>query len=229
MSSEVFDFFPLTIFKDKIIIPQKEKNELINFIFKSENEGKKIQKRKGDAWLGDTRGQEYLFKSPIMKNLSNLISEKIKLYTAMLSLNNEKLYFYYQRTWATITKNKEQIRLHSHDQSNISFAYYLLKPKDSGNIRFSSESQNEIAKGLFHKEKLDLGLLKEVTKRNTPNIDLNIEEDNIIIFPSKTKHSTTPNITENTRISISGDVTILLKDSSGHERLMPHFNNWQEF
>ena len=88
MSYEVFDFFHLTIFKDKIIIPQKEKNELINFIFKSENEGKKIQKRKGDAWLGDTRGQEYLFKSPIMKNLSNLISEKIKLYTAMLSLNN---------------------------------------------------------------------------------------------------------------------------------------------
>ena len=229
MSSEVFDFFPLTIFKDKIIISQKEKNEIINFIFNSENEGKKIQKRKGDAWLGDTRGQEYLFKVPIMKNLSNLISEKIKLYTAMLSLNNEKLYFYYQRTWATITKNKEQIRPHSHDQSNISFAYYLLKPKDSGNIRFSSESQNEIAKGLFHKEKLDLGLLKEVTKRNTPNIDLNVQEDNIIIFPSKTKHSTTPNVTQNPRISISGDVTIMLKDSSGHERLMPHFNNWQQF
>ena len=229
MSSEVFDFFPLTIFKDKIIISQKDKNELINFIFNSENEGKKMQKRKGDAWLGDTRGQEYLFKVPIMKNLSNLISERIKLYTAMLSLNNEKLYFYYQRTWATITKNKEQIRLHSHDQSNISFAYYLLKPKDSGNIRFSSESQNEIAKGLFHKEKLDLGLLKEVTKRNTPNIDLNVEEDNIIIFPSKTKHSTTPNVTQNTRISISGDVTIMLKDSSGHERLMPHFKNWQQF
>ena len=229
MSSEVFDFFPLTIFKDKIIISQKEKNKLIDFIFDSENEGKKFQKRKGDAWLGDTRGQEYLFTAPIMNNLVNLVSDKIKLYTAMLSLNNEKLYFYYQRSWATITKNKEQIRPHSHDQSNISFAYYLMKPKNSGNIRFSSESQNEIAKGLFHKEKLDLGLLKEVTKRNTPNIDLNVEEDNIIIFPSKTKHSTTPNITQNPRISISGDVTIMLKDSSGHERLMPHFNNWQQF
>ena len=110
MSSEVFDFFPLTIFKDKIIISQKEKNEIINFIFNSEKEGKKLQKRKGDAWLGDTRGQEYLFKVPIMKILSNLISDKIKLYTEMLRLNNEKLYFYYQRTWATITKNKEQIR-----------------------------------------------------------------------------------------------------------------------
>ncbi|SVD87596.1 uncharacterized protein METZ01_LOCUS440450, partial [marine metagenome] len=214
---------------DKIKVSQKEKKEIIKFIFNSENESNNIPKRKGDAWLGDTRGQEYLFKVPIMNNLAYLVSEKIKLYTEMLRLNNEKLHFFYQRSWATITKNKEHIRLHSHDQSNISFSYYLLKPKNSGNIRFSSESQNEIAKGLFHKEKLDLGLLKEVTKRNTPNIDLNVEEGNIIIFPSKTKHSTTPNVTQNPRISISGDVTIMLKDSSGHERLMPHFNNWQQF
>ena len=229
MNAEIFDLFPLTVFKDKIEISQKEKNKIIEFIFNSEKETKHIKQRKGDAWLGDTKGHEYLFKNPIMKNLSNLVSEKIKLYTKMLSLNNEKLSFFYQRSWATITKTKERIQPHSHDQSNISFAYYLLKPKNSGNIRFIVEPQNEIAKGLFHKEKLDLGLLKEVTKRNTPNIDLNIEEDNIIIFPSKTKHSAIPNITENPRISISGDVTIMLKDSSGHERLMPHFKNWQQF
>ena len=74
-----------------------------------------------------------------------------------------------------------------------------------------------------------MGLLKSVTKRNTPNIDLNVEEDNIIIFPSKIKHATTTNVTENPRISISGDVTIMLKESFGHERLMPHFDNWQKF
>ena len=46
----------------------------IKFIFNSENESKNIPKRKGDAWLGDTRGQEYLFKVPIMKNLAYLVS-----------------------------------------------------------------------------------------------------------------------------------------------------------
>ena len=143
----------------------------------------------------------------------------------MLSLDNAKLTFFYQRSWATITKNKERIHPHSHDQSNISFAYYPLKPENSGDIRFIVEPQNEIAKGLFHEEKLKLGLLKNIDHRNTPNVDLRIQEDDIIIFPSKTKHSTTPNVTQKPRISISGDVTIMLKDSSGHERLMPHFNN----
>ena len=229
MNAEFFDLFPLTVFKDKIEISQKEKHKIIEFIFNSEKETKHIKQRKGDAWLGDIKGHEYLFKNPIMKNLSNLVSEKIKLYTEMLSLDNKKLSFFYQRSWATITKTEERIQPHSHDQSNISFAYYLLKPENSGNIRFISEPQNEIAKGLFHKEKLDLGLLKNVNKRNTPNIDLHIEEGDIVIFPSKTMHATIPNITKNPRISISGDVTIMLANSYGHERMMPHFNNWQQF
>ena len=66
-------------------------------------------------------------------------------------------------------------------------------------------------------------------KRNTPNIDLHVSEDDIIIFPSKIKHSTIPNKTENPRISISGDIVIMLKNSFGHERLMPHYQNWQIF
>ena len=229
MNSKVFDFFPLSVLRDQIIIPEKEKKQVIDFIFKTEEQSQVFNRRKGDAWLGDTKGQEYLFKNKIMKNISKKVSEKVKSYTTMLNLDNDKLSFFYQRSWATITKNKERIQPHSHDQSNISFAYYLLKPKDSGDIRFIVEPQNEIAKGLFHKEKLDLGLLKKIDHRNTPNVDLRIDEDDIIIFPSKTKHSTTPNITNNARISISGDITIMLKDSFGHERLMPHFSNWQQF
>tara|TARA_Y100001960_G_C14721459_1_gene852617 strand:+ start:1038 stop:1727 length:690 start_codon:yes stop_codon:yes gene_type:complete len=229
MTHKLIDIFPLTVFQDKISIPHNEKKKIVDFIFKSEKETENSKKRKGDAWLGDTKGHEYLFHNKIMINVAKLVSEKVKLYTQMLNLDNDKLSFYYQRSWATITKNKERIQPHSHDQSNISFAYYPLKPENSGDIRFIVEPQNEIAKGLFHKEKLNLGLLKNIDHRNTPNVDLRINEDDIIIFPSKTKHSTTPNTTSYPRISISGDITILLKDSFGHERLMPHFNNWKEF
>ena len=68
----------------------------------------------------------------------------------------------------------------------------------------------------------------KIHKKNLPRtIDIDIKEDGIVIFPSKTKHSTQPNFIDNPRISISGDVCIMLKDSFGHERLMPHYNNWQ--
>ena len=229
MEQQVFDLFPLSVLKDKIILSSKEKKELVEHIFNIEKETKNMEKRKTDAWLGDTKGHEYFLKNPKMKKLSKLVGEKIKTYSEMLSIDNKKINFFYQRSWATITRNQERIHPHSHDQSNISFAYYPLKPENSGDIRFIVEPQNEIAKGLFHYEKLKLGLLKNVNKRNTPNIDLHVSEDDIIIFPSKIKHSTIPNKTENPRISISGDIVIMLKNSFGHERLMPHYQNWQIF
>jgi len=54
-------------------------------------------------------------------------------------------------------------------------------------------------------------------------------EDEIIIFPSKTLHSTAPNMTATPRISISADVVITLRDSSGHETLMPSLDRWKHF
>ena len=73
------------------------------------------------------------------------------------------------------------------------------------------------------------GLLKSFNKRNAPTVDILVNEDDIVVFPSKTKHATIPNTTNNPRISISGDIMIMLKDSFGHERLMPHYNLWQIF
>ena len=165
-----------------------------------------------------------------MHNLAKLIGEKVKAYAEMLSVDNEKINFFYQRSWATITRKEENIKIHSHDQSNISFAYYLLKPENSGNISFLVEPPpNEFAAGLLHEEKIKIGLLKNFSKRNAPTVDIHTKEDDIVIIPSKTKHATLPNTSNNPRISISGDISIMLKDSFGHERLMPHYNNWQSF
>ena len=230
MQPEVFDLFPLSVFKDKISLSLNEKKKIVDHIFKLEEETENFDKRKNDAWLGDTKGHEFLLKNPIMKNISKLIGEKIREYTEMLSIDNQKIEFFYQRSWATITRQEERIHLHSHDQSNISFAYYPLKPKDSGNISFLVDPpQNEIATGLLHQEKLTTGLLKGFNKRNAPTVDILVNEDDIVVFPSKTKHATIPNTTNNPRISVSGDVIVMLKDSFGHERLMPHYNHWQTF
>jgi len=230
MKPEIFDLFPLSVFKDKILLQPNEKQEILEYIFDMEKKTENLDKRKYDAWLGDTKGHEFLLKNPKMHHLAILIGEKIKAYTEMLSIENKKIDFFYQRSWATITRKQERIHVHSHDQSNISFAYYPLKPENSGNISFLVEPpQNEIASGLLHQEKKDIGLLKNFNKRNAPTVDIHINEDDIVIFPSKTKHATIPNPTNDPRISISGDVTIMLKDSFGHERLMPHYNNWQSF
>ena len=230
MNAKFFDLFPLSVFQDKVLLSPDEKKEIIEYIFKIEKETSNIKKNsKNDAWLGDAQGHEFLFKNSKMHKLSRLISEKIKNYVEMLNIDSKKLDFYFQRSWATITREAERIQPHAHVQSNISFAYYLLKPENSGDLRFTVEPPNEVSTGIFSHENIKLGLLKKIDMRNTPNADVHIKEDDIIIFPSKARHGTIPNQTKKPRISISGDITLMLKDSFGHEKLMPHYNKWQPF
>ena len=150
-------------------------------------------------------------------------------YLNTLEINTQLLDIYYQRTWATFTENDQNIIFHTHSQSNISFAYYLLKPPSSGGIIFrSNELQNEIAKNIFTNSKLEQSLINKPNAYNSDRSLFYLEQDSIIIFPSKTPHATSPNNSGLPRISISGDVTIMLKNSNGFEHLMPNFKNWKK-
>ena len=127
----------------------------------------------------------------------------------------------------TLIQTEQNINFHTHSQSNISFAYYLLKPPSSGGIIFkSNDLQNEIAKNIFTSSKLEKSLINKANAYNSDKSIFDLEQDSIIIFPSKTPHGTMPDKSGKLRISISGDVTIMLKDSKGFEHLMPNFNNW---
>ena len=226
---QIYNLFPLTIMQDKINLEDKERNVLISEIESMINKENKI--KKGDfAWTGDTKGHEFLFSNNLFKDLSNKISTSIIKYLNALEINTNKLDIFYQRSWATFTENNQSINFHTHSQSNISFAYYLLKPVNSGGIIFrSNELQNEIAKNIFTNSKLEKSLINKPNPYNSDKSMFDIEQDSIIIFPSKTPHATLPNNSGHPRISISGDVTIMLKDSKGFEHLMPNFKNWTKF
>ena len=224
---KALSLFPLTVFQDNISIDEKQRNLLINEITKMQS----IQDDQSSyAWTGDTKGHEFLFENKLFKDLAKKISSSVIKYLQILEINTNLLDIYYQRSWATFTKSEQNINFHTHSQSNISFAYYLLKPKDSGGIIFrSNELQNEIAKNIFTSSKLEKSLINKPNAYNSDRSVFDLEQDSIIIFPSKTLHATMPNKSDQVRISISGDITIMLKDSKGFEHLMPNFNNWTKF
>ena len=69
--------------------------------------------------------------------------------------------------------------------------------------------------------------MKTVKKMNHYNVTqaiINVEEDDIVIFPSKTIHSTQPSQTNSERISISADIICVAKDSKLLEMGMPPLN-----
>jgi hypothetical protein len=60
-------------------------------------------------------------------------------------------------------------------------------------------------------------------------VQLDADEDDILIFPSKTLHGTASSNSDEPRISLSADISAMLRDSNGHETMMPHFSNWRSF
>ena len=226
---KVLNLFPLTILQDQISIEENERQILIDKIIKMKEENQDSNKS-SYAWTGDTKGHEFLFSDHMFDNLSNKISNSIVKYLELLEINTKLLDIFYQRSWATYTTEEQSINFHTHSQSNISFAYYLIKPPKSGGIIFrSNELQNEVAKNIFTNSKLEKSLINKANPYNSDRSMFDLDQDSIIIFPSKTPHATVPNKSGLPRISVSGDISIMLKDSKGFEHLMPNFSNWTKF
>ncbi|MDC2978830.1 2OG-Fe(II) oxygenase family protein [Pelagibacteraceae bacterium] len=227
---QIFNLFPLTILKDEISIDNKERELLVNEIKKMKKEDTQPSHSSNNAWTGDTKGHEFLFSRVLFENLSIKISNVIVKYLNALDINTNLLDIYYQRSWATFTEDEQSINFHTHSQSNVSFAYYLLKPENSGGIIFrSNELQNEVAKNIFTSSKLENSLINKPNAYNSDKSMFDLDEGSIIVFPSKTPHATMPNKSGKPRISISGDISIMLKESKGFEHLMPNFKNWTKF
>ena len=221
-----YNIFPLSVYKDTIFIEENERKQLIERILKTKNHSIKKQSKES-AWTGDINGEEYLFNQEGFANIKDKISLKLYEYLNFLGLNTDLINIYCQRSWATVTDKTENIKFHKHWQSNVSFAYYLSKPENSGDILFKNEDpQNAISNNIYEKDKIEKGLLKTINVQNSNEVTLSAEEGSIVIFPSKTLHATQPNKSNKTRISLSGDISITLKNSEGFEHIMPDIKNW---
>ena len=217
---------PFSVFKDVININNSQKAIMIKRILDIKNSNQ----NSNSAWTSDINGEQFLLRNKFFRKLYKEIGNKVKEYASTLKINIEMIDFYMQRSWATVCDKDEYLNPHKHWQSNISFAYYLKKPINSGNIVFSfNENPNEIADKLFSYDKLKKGLLSDINNLNQTVFEIDAMEDEIVIFPSKTAHSTLRNLSNEDRISISGDISIMLKNSSQFEHLLPNPNFWQKF
>ena len=225
-SNQSYQFMPFSVFKDIIDMNNSEKSIMIEQILNIKNSNK----NDNSAWTSDVNGEQFLLRNKFFRKLYKEIGTKVKEYASTLNINIEMIDFYMQRSWATVCNKNEYLNPHKHWQSNISFAYYLKKPQNSGNIVFSfNENPNEIADKLFSYDKLQKGLLSGINNLNQTVFEIDAMEDEIVIFPSKTAHSTMRNLSKEDRISISGDISIMLKNSNQFEHLLPNPNLWQKF
>ncbi len=227
--SKFIDLFPLSVYRETLGVDPALRKSLAKIILDKESRSP-VATEQESAWLGDTAGHEFLFSEPEFAPLFELIARSVRAYLGDLGLDDQQLQLYFQRAWATVSRQGQRIFEHAHVQSHISFAYYLQKPDDGGGIYFSVASHpNELAPELFTTTKESLGILKLPGDRTMNRKYIETAENEILIFPSKTLHSTAPNMTDQPRVSLSADIVVALKDSRGHETLMPSIDHWRPF
>ncbi len=235
------NLFPTTLYKNKMELKENMRLELVQEIERQRNEDggnledirkpTHLESYHKPTWTGDWNGHEFLHLQPMFKLLFEGIGTNILNYINLLGLDDNDVKLYFQRCWATLQKNGESVRPHTHNQSHISFAYYLqIQSEDDGQLVIHNQTNpNELAPGIFELHSVNSDSKKEKFNQNYINLkamEMNVKQGDLIIFPSKTLHSTTPNKTNNNRICISGDVSIIATDSSYSEILVPPIEKW---
>ena len=228
---KILNFFPLSIFQDQIDLGEEQKVSLVNEVRNMKNNSQNLNyKETNDSWTGDTQGHEFLHKNPKFDIFFTELRKKIDLYLDFLKIDINQVEPFIQRSWATISDGKEAINNHKHLQSHLSFAYYLKKnPEDSKFVLQDEVFRNEFIPGLFKsKTAIEKKIIKQMSISTAPRVSVEVKENDIVIFPSKTLHGTERNKSNNERISISGDITFLSKDSNLLEHLIPSYENWKK-
>lgn len=233
----IINLFPLSIFKGSIFLDKKYKEDLVNYILEDEKKGRPSTdnipqgRSKNPAFLGDEMGDSYLHNRKIFEKLFIKITGEVKTYLVNLGFDTDKINLYYQRSWATVSREGQAINMHDHKQSHISFAYYLNFPEKSGNIEFSNDTKsNEIVNGSFNNPYFRSRIIKETNMSNAPIATIPVLEDEIYIFPSKIFHRTQRGTNNKPRISLSADIVITVKeDVKNTEHGVADITNWKKF
>ena len=181
------------------------------------------------AWTGDVKGYGFIHLDEEYKPWLDAMLPHIHRYLELLRLRTEYLDIYFQRSWPVVTRRNQEIGNHNHENAHISLVYYLKKPERAGGLRlFMQNPPNEIVPSLFGSSVAVQPFFTERTAFNSDHVDLDLDEGQVLIFPSKTRHQTITSESDEERISLVADIAVMLNEESECEKFMPAFSMWKK-
>lgn len=104
--------------------------------------------------------------------------------------------------WANINEHRDFNKAHLHPDSDWSFAYYVKVTEDSGSIVFCDPRVRRIMK-------VQDDILIDHSNNSQHSIyAIKPLNGSLVIFPSYLEHYVEPNLTQDSRISISGNIRV---------------------
>jgi uncharacterized protein (TIGR02466 family) len=189
-----------TLFKLQIYHVNDLKENINSLILKKLEEEKKLNYKNKKSNVGGF--QTNLL--PMVNELKLFIGEHVKIYLKNFKLRKKCKYLDVDITsfWINENNNLNYNILHTHIGGGVDLSgvYYVKCPSNSGNICFYNSN---------HEGTSLVSIFEGFNEYNS----VNVNEGDLILFPSSFKHMVEPNLSNESRISISFNLCFNFKIS----------------
>ena len=193
---QVLNLFPTDVYiEENNEIDNKKLSKII--LEKEKTEPSMVRKSNQGGW----RSSDDLYKD---ERFSKII-ERSKEYLGQICQHNnyeEGLKIIIDNMWAIVNRYKDYNLTHIHENVDWSFVYYVKVPKNSGNLMFIDprirrvrDRSDKLIKGFDNPFTHSIYILCPLVGK-------------FVIFPSYLEHYVEPNLTQESRISISGNIRV---------------------
>lgn len=223
--SKIHEVFPLVIYQGNIDCHEefKEKNidSLRDYWFNGyENESPEFS------------GRIFLHQQKRYKKFFDDLKKNIDEYNNYLNIDYSLLSYHVIKSWVGyhFDDNTPSVEPHFHNESNISFVYYLKTDHTSDKFCVKQIfNRNEYVGSLFETSSQRNTLLG-YNRFNCNNYTITPIEGTVLLFPSNTYHFTQKFTTrKDERIVIAGDIRVTFnKDSINYHQGSTHPSQWIE-
>ncbi len=149
--------------------------------------------------IGGWQSNDDLAEDVQFTDLISFVRQKL-LKVALHNNYIDELKFVIVNMWANINEHRDFNKAHLHPNSDWSFAYYVKVTEDSGGIVFCDPRVRRVMR-------VQDDILIDYSNGSQHSIyTVNPLNGKLVIFPSYLEHYVEPNLTQETRISISGNI-----------------------
>ena len=192
-------FFSTPIWINELNNSESINEELKNFIYKEKEKYPEGAKKSNvNGW----HSKEFDLKNEKLKNFIAEISKNIGSAINDMGWDLESQIAKITSMWSIINNKDAFNEKHHHGNSALSAAYYVKAEKNAGNIVLFDPRQANV---FHHPSSKDVNSLNAQVQSITPRAGT------LVLFPSYLEHKVNPNLSNEERIVISFNVSLIRK------------------
>ena len=222
--NKIHEIFPLIVYQGKIDCHEEFKEKYLESL--------------KDYWFNGYEKESPEFSGKIFvhlqdqyKSFFDSLKKNIDEYMKHLNVDYTKLDYHIVKSWVGYhEKDTPELNPHYHNESNLSFVYYLNTNETSDKFCVNQQvNRNECIGGLFETSK-QRNLLLGFNRYNCNYYTITPIEGTVLIFPSNVYHFTQKfGDMKGERIVIPGDVRVTLKkEFFNYHQGSTHPSQWMQ-